>query len=336
MRITRIEIEGFGCLRDFREDIAPGLHLFQGPNESGKSTLQQSIFALLYGFYESDRARASENAARERFVPWSGPPYGGTLEYELENGVRYRVQRDFSSSDVPTTLWDPGVGRDVTDDFGRGRHGNVPFARRQIGMTKRAFDACAFVSQGKLFEIAEESQGSPQEIGDTIISLADTARRDISAQSAIRRLDSILRDQVGTPRSRAASLPVTRRRAAEAERELQGIDTVRGELADQAASLEEAIEGARELRAAISRTRYLLLSADAADLEDRLTRLEDLPHQDERLQAEIEGNRDFAEFPADERDNVLKTWGSICDLREGLEKDRAEIEKDPRAASDSG
>jgi len=327
VRIARIEIEGFGCLRDFREDIAPGLHLFHGPNESAKSTLQQSIFALLYGFYESDRARASENAARERLVPWSGPPYGGTLEYELENGVRYRVQRDFSSSDVPTSLWDLEVGRDVTDDFGRGRHGNVPFARRQIGMTKRVFDACAFVSQGELFEIAEESRASPQEIGDTIISLADTARRDISAQSAIGRLDRILREQVGTPRSRAAPLPVTRGRVAEAERELQGIDTVRGELADHAASLEEAIEGARELREAVSRTRYLLLSAEAGDLEDRLGRVEELARQDERLQAEVDKNRDFAEFPADERDSVLKTWGSICDLREGLEKDRAEIEK---------
>jgi len=325
VRITRIEIEGFGCLRDFWEDIAPGLHLFHGPNESGKSTLQQSIFALLYGFYESDRARASENAARERLVPWSGPPYGGTLEYELQNGIRYRVQRDFSSADVPTSLWDLEVGRDVTDDFGRGRHGNVPFARRQIGMTKRVFDACAFVSQGELFEIAEESRASPQEIGDTIISLADTARRDISAQSAIGRLDRILREQVGTPRSRAAPLPVTRGRVAEAERELQGIDTVRGELADHAARLEEAVEGARELREAVSRTRYLLLSAEAGDLENRLGRVEDLARQDERLQAGVDKNGDFAEFPADERDSVLKAWGSICDLREGLDKDRPGI-----------
>jgi DNA repair exonuclease SbcCD ATPase subunit len=327
VRITRIEIEGFGCLRDFREDIAPGLHLFQGPNESGKSTLQQSILALIYGFYESDRARASENAARERFVPWSGPPYGGTLEYELENGVRYRVQRDFSTSDVPTTLWDLGVGRDVTGDFGRGRHGNVPFARRHIGMTRMVFDACAFVSQGELFEIAEESRASPQEIGDTIISLADTARRDISAQSAIARLDHILREQVGTARSRAAPLPVTRGRVAEAERELQEIDGVRGELADQATDLEEAIEEARESRDAIFRTRYLLFSAEATDLEDRLSQLEDSTRQDERLQVEIQGNRDFADFPADERDSVLKSWGSIWDLRQGLEKDRAEIDK---------
>ncbi len=327
MKITRVEIEGFGCLRDFREAIAPGLHIFHGPNESGKSTLQQSIFALLYGFYESDRARASETAARERSVPWSGPPYGGKLEYELENGVRYRVQRDFSSSDVPTTLWDLGSGRDVTDDFGRGQHGNIPFARRQIGMSRRVFDACAFVSQGELFEIAKEARASPQEIGDTIISLADTARRDISAQSALAHLGRILREQVGTPRSRAKPLPVTRNRVAEAERELQEIDRVREELADHAANLEGLIEEARELREAISRTRYLLLNAEVADLEERLGRLENLARQDEGLRADIDENSDFAEFPREQRDGVLKTWGSICDLREGLDKDRVEIDR---------
>ena len=63
MRLTRIEIDGYGSLRDFRVEIAPGLHVFYGPNESGKSTLQRSILALLYGFYASERARAAENAA---------------------------------------------------------------------------------------------------------------------------------------------------------------------------------------------------------------------------------------------------------------------------------
>jgi len=327
VKITRVEIEGFGCLRDFREDIAPGLHIFHGPNESGKSTLQQSICAFLYGFYESDRARASENAARERSVPWGGPPYGGKLEYELENGVRYRVQRDFSSSDVPTTLWDLESGRDVTDDFGRGQHGNIPFARRQIGMPRRVFDACAFVSQGELFEIAKEARASPQEIGDTIISLADTARRDISAQSALAHLDRILREQVGTPRSRAKPLPVTRDRVAEAERELQEIDRVRRELADHAANLEGLIEEAQELREAISRTRYLLLNAEVADLEDRLGQLENLARQDERFRADIDENSHFAELPTEERDGVLKTWGSICDLRKRLNKDGLEIDR---------
>ena len=96
MRLTRIEIDGFGCLRDFREDVTPGLHLFCGPNESGKSTLQRAILALLYGFYQGRIAKKSENEALERDRPWDGGPYGGRLEYELADGSRFRVEREFT------------------------------------------------------------------------------------------------------------------------------------------------------------------------------------------------------------------------------------------------
>ena len=91
MKVNRIEIQAFGCLSDFAEDIASGLHIFHGPNESGKSTLQQAILALLYGFYEGDRAKATENAARQRFVPWRHQRYAARLEYELQDARRYRV-----------------------------------------------------------------------------------------------------------------------------------------------------------------------------------------------------------------------------------------------------
>ncbi|TMG00707.1 MAG: hypothetical protein E6I09_13150, partial [Chloroflexi bacterium] len=133
MKVNRIEIQAFGCLSDFAEDIAPGLHIFHGPNESGKSTLQQAILALLYGFYEGDRAKATENAARQRFDPWKHPRYTARLEYELQEARRYRVTRDFADEDNPTIVYDLLTGRTVTDDFGRGRHGNVPFMRKQLG-----------------------------------------------------------------------------------------------------------------------------------------------------------------------------------------------------------
>ena len=162
MRITRLDLQAFGCLKDFREDIAPGLHIFHGPNESGKSTLQKATLALLYGFYEGDRARAVENAARQRYVPWSDLRYAAQLEYELQDGRRYRVERDFSNSDVPTILRDMVTGKDVTDDFGRGRNGNVQFMQRQLGMTRRVFEACAFVSQGELLELAGRERATPR------------------------------------------------------------------------------------------------------------------------------------------------------------------------------
>ena len=94
-------------------------------------------------------------------------------------------------------------------------------------MTRGVFESCAFVRQGELLQLTGEGRVSPQEMGDAIISLADTARRDVSAQSTITRLTKAFRDQVGSSRSRAAPLPVARNRLAAAKHELEEIDRVR-------------------------------------------------------------------------------------------------------------
>ena len=169
MRIARIDLEGFGCLRDFHCEVANGIHIFFGPNESGKSTLQQAIFALLYGFYEGGRARRHETAQHDRYRPWDAGAYAGRLEFEVETGEdkgkRYRVQRDFSSRDVPTTVWDQTTGEDVTNNYPAAQHGAVAFARTYLGMPKSVFDACAFVSQGELFDLANDP-GELNDLGD--------------------------------------------------------------------------------------------------------------------------------------------------------------------------
>ena len=330
MKLSRIEIQAFGCLSDFAEDIAPGLHIFHGPNESGKSTLQQAVLALLYGFYEGDRAKATENAARHRFVPWKHPRYTARLEYELQDGHRYLVTRDFAGDDNPTTVSDIVTGRPVTDDFGRGRHGNVPFMRKQLGMTRRVFESCAFVSQGELLQITGEGRVTPQEMGDAIISLADTSRRDVSAQKAIERLSDVLRKQVGGPAARATPLPVARNHLAAARRELEEIDRVRQEVAADAENLERAKEQAHTIEKSIARNHYLLCHTELGELEGRRNRLARLDEQGRHFQQQLESTSSFAEFPAAEREELVRASDSVGELRERLVSEQPETEKQRR------
>ena len=70
MRLRRVDLAGFGCLTDFTADFGPGLNVLFGENEAGKSTLQQALCSLLYGFYDNDRARPDETARHDRFRPW--------------------------------------------------------------------------------------------------------------------------------------------------------------------------------------------------------------------------------------------------------------------------
>jgi hypothetical protein len=109
------------------------------------------------------------------------------------------------------------TGADLAGQYGHGRHGNVPFARKQLGMPRSVFQSCAFIGQGELLEVSNGA--SPREIGDAIAALADSARRDVSANAAVGRLDALIQ-RIGSDRARTAELPSAREALRVAESEL--------------------------------------------------------------------------------------------------------------------
>jgi len=73
MRIEGWQIEGFGILRDWEvRGLSPGLTVFLGPNEAGKSTLLGFLRAALFGF-PGRRSRTPQ------YPPLLGGRHGGRL-----------------------------------------------------------------------------------------------------------------------------------------------------------------------------------------------------------------------------------------------------------------
>jgi DNA repair exonuclease SbcCD ATPase subunit len=70
MKLLEMTLKGFGRLRDAQFTFHPKINVIFGPNEAGKSTLQQAIIALLYGFYDNSRALQKEQELHERYRPW--------------------------------------------------------------------------------------------------------------------------------------------------------------------------------------------------------------------------------------------------------------------------
>ena len=301
MRLSRIELPGFGCLSGFDCELGPGLNLFYGDNEAGKSTLQQAICAMLYGFYENDRASKDETARHDRFRPWAGGVYRGALSYELEDGSRFEVRRDFSTADVITQLLDPALGADVSPQFGRGRHGNIPFARKHLGMSRGVFESCAFISQGEIFDLARKA--TPGQIGDAIAALADSARRDVSAAKAIERLE-VAEKKIGRDQARTAELPKAREALNARTRELQAADAARAAVAEKSRRLEELQRQSRTLAEQALRAEYLCSRAEAARLREQLRKLDEADALAARAGAMRDELREFAAISPVTRDEV--------------------------------
>ncbi|MFC1580000.1 AAA family ATPase [Thermodesulfobacteriota bacterium] len=87
MRLLEMHINGFGIFHDVRiGDLSPGLTVFLGDNESGKSTLLGFLRAVMLGFPDG---RSHENP----YPPIAGGQHGGAMTLVTEKEEIYVVER---------------------------------------------------------------------------------------------------------------------------------------------------------------------------------------------------------------------------------------------------
>ena len=102
MKLSQLHIYGYGKWIDQSFNLSDGLHVFWGPNESGKSTLISFIHSILYGF-------PPRNSSRLRYEPYESSRYGGRIMFQHEDfgpGYIERVDGRKSSGELTLQLAD--------------------------------------------------------------------------------------------------------------------------------------------------------------------------------------------------------------------------------------
>src|SRR3989442_2788250 len=85
MRIENIHVDGFGVWSDKTwGPLEPGLNVFHGPNETGKSTLMAFIRSILFGF--------EKRGSPKRYEPVNGGAHGGWLDL-MVGDTKLRIER---------------------------------------------------------------------------------------------------------------------------------------------------------------------------------------------------------------------------------------------------
>lgn len=86
MRINGFHIDGFGIYHHQGvQDLSPGLAVFLGENESGKTTLMEFIRTVLFGF--------PRRGSRNLYPPLHGGNHGGRLQVVRQDGRRFTIER---------------------------------------------------------------------------------------------------------------------------------------------------------------------------------------------------------------------------------------------------
>lgn len=97
MRIERIEVRRFGCLRELLIEHPGPMTLIFGENGSGKSTLMTFIYSILYGL--GPAGRSAETNTRLHYMPWGENEMGGSLDIRHGDHT-LRIERGFGGKRV--------------------------------------------------------------------------------------------------------------------------------------------------------------------------------------------------------------------------------------------
>ncbi|MBR5340750.1 MAG: AAA family ATPase [Erysipelotrichaceae bacterium] len=97
MKLNSIKIENFGILSNFNITFKNDFTKIVEKNGWGKSTLSDFICVMFYGFKDENKKNKNERE-REKYRPWQGGDYGGTIVFETNNTI-YSATRQFGSKD---------------------------------------------------------------------------------------------------------------------------------------------------------------------------------------------------------------------------------------------
>lgn len=302
MKLLELYLDGFGRLTGRAFTFAPGLNVIYGPNEVGKSTLQQALVALLYGFYDAGRVTEAKRAALAGFQPWqAGAAYAGSLVYALDDGAAFKVVRKFAPSPTVRLLAHP-VGEDVSAQFPQASQGRLYFADAHLGVDKTVFEAACTVRQAQLVALDESASA----ITDTLTRLSASASADTAAAEALAALEAALKEQVGSARAWAKPLPQAQQRLAALEDERRRVSQARREAFTQGVALRQAEERLRALEEARRRQQYLQTAAEAVEIRRQLEAAAQAETEVQRLAEEMARWQAWADFPAGLHDPLTR------------------------------
>ena len=208
MIIKKVFIKGFGKIIDLDISFNDKINFVFGSNESGKSTIQMFILSALYGLKGGRTSKDGVLPPLKRYKPWDNSSYGGVLEYELDNGNTYTIERNFDNNTVKVI--DKNFN-DITSEFEKNKNKEYSFAKQQLLINKDCFERTSFIKQME----TRFGQDSAQELQNRLINISQTGFEDVSYKKAEEALKEALKNYVGTDKTKTRPLDIINQRIEE-------------------------------------------------------------------------------------------------------------------------
>jgi DNA repair exonuclease SbcCD ATPase subunit len=322
VKLQSLAIGGFGRLAGLRLEFGEALTVVYGPNEAGKTTIAAAIVASLYGL---------QRGGREQWRPWAAEAHATVLHYELADGRRFEVQRDFGRDGRGVRVYDED-GQDVAAALAVGR--TIAPGEVHLQQPLDAFVNASCVLQ-QAVGIDEQRSAS---VATALMRALDGGPREDAALGAIERLRAALRAHVGTARATVNHpLRAKREQLVQHEAALAEAQAARDAMAAVRERRAELVEERSRLRARRAAAERDLRALRAAELRARLDALHEYREELAARLAERARYDDVATFPADrvsELERALYAWQNTTSAWEAAAIAQAEARLAPSEATE--
>ena len=192
MKINSFKVNGFGKVVNKEIKLSDGVNIIYGKNETGKSSIQKFILAMIYGL--SRLKNGKDISDYDKYKPWETEDFSGKLEYTLDNGKTYEVYREFKKKN-PVVY--NSYKEDITKEFRMSKNKGIEFFVEQTGIDEDTFNNTS-ISEQEGLRLSKSSQNSVIQKISNIVSSGDES---ISYQKIMEKLKVKQNEEVGTERT---------------------------------------------------------------------------------------------------------------------------------------
>lgn len=315
MKILKLNIIEFGCIKDREIILDEGLNVISGDNASGKSTVMLFIKYMFYGLAR----RSSKNTERERALSWDNHRAVGSMVIE-SGGKEYRIERR-------STATARGEVCNVIE-LGSGEAVDGSPAELFLGVPAEVFDSSCAVTQMKNAEI----NGS--QTAGAIENMLSGADESIDAASILEKLDRVRKEyklnrgEGGILYDTEKQISTLKARQREATERYLAFNEMSARLARAEKSLQTVTESYNTSKKMLEQVNNARILQRFDELEKNRAKLVDLR---EELSALEDSERRAGFMPDDAHVAALKnSTFAYREAKNKLEDTRREYESAPR------
>lgn len=214
MKINNLKINAYGKIENKDINLKQGINIIQGKNESGKSTLLNYIISSFYGISKNKDGRVLSDY--DRYKPWNNSEFSGRIDYELDDGNKYEIFRDFNKKNPK--IYNDKL-EDITNKFEVDKKDGSKFFFEQTGVDKQMY-LSTVVSPQEEVRLKDKDQNI---LIQKIANLAGTGEDNVSYKKAIEKMQEKIRDEIGTNKTTQKPINIVEKQIKEIEDKIKSI-----------------------------------------------------------------------------------------------------------------